>query len=52
MLLVVEKPGRQKYTPDCAVLMPVEAEVDNEVRLLLVVERPVDSRSTPELPPC
>jgi hypothetical protein len=30
------------------VLMPVEADVDSEVTLLLVVDRPVDSEFTPD----
>jgi hypothetical protein len=30
------------------VLIPVEAEVDNEETLLLVVDRPVESEFTPD----
>ena len=36
MLLVVERPVTSESTPDCAVLMPVEAEVDNAVTALFV----------------
>ena len=37
------KPVDSDVTPLCAVLMPVEVEVDKAVRLLLVVLRPVDN---------
>jgi hypothetical protein len=35
-------------TPLWAVLMPVEADVDSDVTLLLVVDSPVDRELTPD----
>ena len=34
-------------TPLCAVLTPVEADVERDATLLLVVDRPVESETTP-----
>ncbi len=36
-----------ELTPLCAVLMPLEAEVESEETELLVVESPVESELTP-----
>ncbi|MGZ2749666.1 hypothetical protein [Burkholderia stagnalis] len=36
-----------EVTPLCAVLIPVEADVDSDVTELLVALRPVDSEPTP-----
>ncbi|WP_415876713.1 hypothetical protein, partial [Burkholderia ubonensis] len=36
-----------ELTPLCAVLMPVDVEVDNEATELLVELKPVDSELTP-----
>ena len=47
LLFAVLSPVDSESTPLCAVLMPVEAEVDSAVTLLLVVDRPVDSEATP-----
>jgi len=47
-LLVVDRPVDSEPTPDWAVLMPVEVEVESDVTLLLVVDRPVDSEPTPD----
>ncbi|KWB18772.1 hypothetical protein WL33_06520 [Burkholderia ubonensis] len=47
MLLVVLSPVDSELTPLCAVLIPVEADVDSDDTLLLVVLSPVDSELTP-----
>jgi len=36
-----------EVTPLCAVLIPLEADVDSETTLLLVVDRPLESEVTP-----
>jgi len=47
--LVVERPVESELTPLCAVLMPLEAEVESDEMLLLVVERPEDADVDSEL---
>lgn len=41
------RPVDNEVTPLCAVLIPVEADVDSDVTELLVALRPVDSEPTP-----
>nr|WP_318654725.1 hypothetical protein [Burkholderia sp. S-53] len=41
------RPVDNELTPLCAVLIPVEVEVDRLVTLLFVVLRPVDNELTP-----
>jgi hypothetical protein len=45
--LVEERPVESEVTPLWVVLMPLDAEVDSEVTLLLVEDRPVESEVIP-----
>jgi hypothetical protein len=47
-MLEVERPVDSDVTPDWAVEIPVEVEVESDETLLLVVERPVDNDVTPD----
>jgi hypothetical protein len=44
--LTVERPVESEATPPAVVLMPLDAEVESDVTLLLVVERPVERDPT------
>ena len=46
-LFVVDSPVLSDVTPLCAVLIPVDVDVDNDVTLLFVVLRAVLSEFTP-----
>lgn len=45
--MVVDRPVDSEVTPPCAVLMPVDVELDSARTLLLVVDRPVDRDTIP-----
>jgi len=49
LLLVVLSPLDRDVTPLCAVMMPVEAEVDSEVTLLCALLIPVEAKVETEL---
>jgi hypothetical protein len=44
---VVDRPVESELTPLCAVLIPLEAEVESDDTLLLVVDSPVESELIP-----
>jgi len=46
LLLTLDRPVESETTPLCAVLMPLDAEVDRAMTLLFVVDRPVDKEPT------